>query len=51
MFVGYDVIISIILGGYMDYVLFIYLVDVIFVCIIYYELCYLECIDVSFDFI
>lgn len=35
----------------MDYVLFIYLVDVFFVCIIYHEQCYLECIDVSFDFI
>lgn len=51
MFVGYDVTISITLGGYTDYVLFTYLVDATytFVCIIYHEPCYLECIDASLD--
>lgn len=49
VFVGYDVTISITLGGYTDYVLFTYLVDATFVCIIYHEPCYLECIDASLD--
>lgn len=51
MFVGYDVTISITLGGYTDYVLFTYLVAATCtsVCIIYHEPCYLECIDASFD--
>lgn len=49
VFVGYDVTISITLGGYTDNVLFTYLVDATFVCIIYHEPCYLECIDASFD--
>lgn len=49
MFVGYEVTISITLGAYTDYVLFIYLVDASSVCIIYHEQCYLECIDASLD--